>query len=228
MTKYYDNDYRWVKNTIAKHPDGISVKDIERILCRENKRLGNRPRYEKPPGRDKLYQIISDYKDKDWTYERGGGRGKTSRVKPIKEDQMSVLGDAIKGYQISEKIRNLNRLYDRRKRRLPLKDIVILFRIKESIISYPMDVVFAGLKQCKNTKTLLDQSLGIAKGQLGRIAEIELCQEDRNDEFSTILRSLKQILDSDLLESEIYADKRSYKRFLPPRNTIRKIHQKTQ
>ena len=227
MTKYYNSDYVWIKKIVAMHSDGISVKDIERILCKESKRLGSRPRDEKPPGRDKIYQIVSDYKGQDWTYDRGGGRRKTSKVKLIKEDQLSILGDAIKRIQLSEKIKKLDSLYDKRKRKLRLKDIIDLFRIKETILSYPMNVVFAGLKQHKNTNTLLEQSLVIAKKQSERIAEIELYQEDRNNEFSTIMRNLKQILDSDLLEAEIYANRRLYRRFLPPRNTIRRIYQGT-
>ncbi len=228
MTKYYESDRAWVKKIVSQHPDGISVKDVEKILCKESRRLGNRPRYEKPPGRDKIYQIISDYEGQDWTYDPGGGRGKTSLVKPIKEDPMSVLGDAIKSIHLSERIKKLDGLYDKRKRRLPLKDIIDLFRIREAVLSYPMNVVFAGLKQHKNTKTLLESSLVIAAEQSGRIAEIELCQKERNDEFSTIMRSLGQILDSDLLEAEIYADRKSYKGFLSPRNTIRRIHKGTQ
>lgn len=223
MTKYSEDDYKWVKVTVAKHPSGMSVRDIEKISSRESKRLGNRPRDEKPPGRDKIYQIVMDGKDRDWTYIRGGGKGKTSEVKPVKEDQMSVLGDAIRGIQISEKVKKLDKMYKRRRRRLELEEIVALFRIKEAILSYPMNVALTGLKQHKNPKALSEKSLGIVMTQIERIAEIELCQEDRNAEFSTIMQSLKQIQDSDLLEAEIYKDRKSYKGFLLPRNTIRRI-----
>lgn len=227
MTRYSEGDYWWVKDTVAKHPDGMSVRDIEEISCRESKRLGNRPRDEKPPGRDKIYQIVGDGAGKDWTYVRGGGKGKTSKVKPVKEDRMSVLGDAIRGFQLSEKIRKLDKLYSRRRRKLQLGEIVTLFRIKEAILSYPMNVALASLKQRKNPKALSEQSLGIVMTQIERIAEIELYQEDRNARFSTIMQSLKQLLDSDLLEAEIYKDRKSYRGFLIPRNTIHRLDRET-
>ncbi len=227
MTKYSEDDYKWVRDAVAKHPHGMSVRDIERISRREGRRLGSRPRDEKPPGRDKIYQIIVDGEGRDWTYVRGGGKGKTSKVKPVKEDQMSVLGDAIRRIQISEKIRELDSLYDRRRRKLKLREIVALFRIKESILSYPMNVALASLKQHKNTKTLSEQSRGIAMAQIERIAEIEMCQEDRNAEFSTVMQGLKQLLDGDLLEATIYKDRKSYRGFLPLRNTIHRIYLET-
>jgi len=89
-----------------------------------------------------------------------------------------------------------------------------------------MNVALASLKQHKNPKMISEQSLGIVMTQIERIAEIELCQEDRNAEFSTIMQSLKQIQDGDLLEAEIYKDRKSYRGFLPPRNTIRRIGRK--
>lgn len=226
MVKYSEGDYKWVKNTAAKHPGGLSVKDIERISRVESMRLGSRPRDEKPPGRDKIYQIVMDGKDKDWTYTRGGGKGKASKVKPIKEDQMAMLGDTIRGIQVHEKIKKLDKLYDRRKRVLRLSEIITLFRIKEAILPHPMNVALASMKQRKNPKMRSERARRTAMAQIERIAEIELCQEERNAEFSTIMQNLRQIQDGDLLEAEIYKDRKSYRRFLPPRNTIRRIRQK--
>jgi len=60
MTKYSPADYEWVKKFVGKHSRGVSVKDIERYSNEEGIRLGTRPRDEKPPGREKIYQIVKD------------------------------------------------------------------------------------------------------------------------------------------------------------------------
>ena len=78
LTNFDSQDYEWVLKISKKRKKGISPKDIIKIAQEESQVLGHRPRNEKPPGRDKIYEIIKRGAGTDWDYVEGGGNSKTS------------------------------------------------------------------------------------------------------------------------------------------------------
>ena len=228
MTNYSDVDYEWVKRFVSKHSRGISVKDIVNHSLEEGIRLGTRPRDEKPPGREKIYQIVKDYKEKDWDYDEGGGKGKTSTVKPRKIDPLAGFGHAAREMTISKKIDSLNELYSKKEKKFKLEEIIELFRVRETIISYPMRFLYLDSSHgAHDKKILFDRALVISKEEMRKIKRIETIQKKKNSKFEKTLRNLDQIRNSGLLNAEILGDRRGNKDFLNPRNTIRAMYRVT-
>ena len=227
MTKYSPEDYEWVKRFVSKHSRGISVKDIVNHSLEEGIRLGTRPRDEKPPGREKIYQIVNDYKEKDWDYEEGGGKGKTSTVKPKKIDPLAGFGHAAREMMISKRIDSLNELYSKREKKLKLEEIIELFKIREAIISYPIRFLYLDSSHGAHDKEILfNRALAISKEEMRKIKRIETIQK-KNSRFEKTLRNLDQIRNSGLLNAEILGNRREIKDFLNPRNTIRSMYRIT-
>ncbi len=223
MTKYSDIDYNWVKKFIRKHPKGVSVKDIERFSKEEGIKLGVRPRDEKPPGREKIYQIVKDYEKKDWNYEKGGGKGKHSVLISKKIDPLSGLGQAASEMTISIKLRTLDELYQRKDKKFLILDIIEFYRIRESVISYPVKVLYIDLRQSGEREVLFNRALDITKEAIKKIKRIETVQRKKNNRFDKTIENLEKIRRSNILEAQILGGTR-YKSFLNPRNTIRSMY----
>ena len=224
MTKYSPEDYEWVKKIISRYSRGISVKDIAAISNEEGIRLGTRPRDEKPPGREKIYQIIKHYEGKDWDYQTGGGKGRHSVVKPIEIDPMSGLGHAAREMVISVRLRALEELYKKKGKKFTLLEIIEFYKIRESVISYPVRFLYLDSRQGHDKDILFNRAMGISKYEIRRIKRIETIQRKLNGRFDKTLRYLDQIRNSNLFEAEITGNRREYKQFLNPRNAIRTLY----
>lgn len=224
MTRYSPEDYEWVKRFISKHPKGVSVKDIVQDSREEGIKLIPRPRDEKPPGREKIHQIVKDYAGKDWDYKIGGGKGKHSVLKPKEVDPLAGWDNAAREMMVSARIRSLDELYKKRNEKFTVLEIIELYRIKESVIAYPMRSLYLDARQGHDKEILFNRALGIAKDQIKRIKRIETIQKRVNGRFEKTLISLDQIRDSNLFEAEIFENRSKYKNFLNPRNTIRSMY----
>ena len=224
MTNYSSDDYVWVKKVITRHTRGMSVKDIIKFSHEEGIRLGSRPRDEKPPGREKIYQIVKDYAGKDWHYDVGGGKRKHSVVKPMKVDPLAGFNQAAREMVIGQRISSLDDLYKKREKTFRLLDIITLFKIRESITSYPIQFLYIDSRKGHDKDVLFNRALVITKEQIKKIKRIETIQRKKNGRFDKTFRNLEQIMNSNLLEAEIVNDRKKYKNFLNPRNTIQILY----
>jgi hypothetical protein len=225
LTKYDSKDYEWVKRFVSKHSRGISLKDILSHSLEEGIRFGTRPRDEKPPGREKIRQIVNDYNGKDWDYYEGGGKGKISMVTPKMIDPLAGFGHAAREMMISKIIDSLNELYRKKDKKFKLEEIIELFKVRETIISYPVRFLYLDSSHgAHDKKILFDRALVISKETMRKIKRIETIQKKKNNKFEKTLRNLDQIKNSGLLIAEILGDRREYKDFLNPRNTIRTMY----
>jgi len=231
---YIPEDYNWVKKTLMKHHRGVSPKDLDRISSDGKKihartwtDLGTEKNYERshiPPGRDKIYQIVHDYDGIDWDYTAAVGAGNKSVIKIKKIDTSSVIGPAAKDMLIFQKINSLEKLFDKRKEKLRLLEIIELYKIKESIINYPVSMLF-DLHNKKEEKELqFTRSLETSKKAIKKIKQIESEQLKINQKFKKTFEYLDEIKNSNLLESQIYGKGSKYKSFLSSRNSIRTMY----
>lgn len=221
MVRYISKDVMWVRKMIEKNPKGISTKDLIRIAHERGAELGNRPRDEKPPGRDKIYQIIPDWTNTYWTVCRGGGRGKHTEIKPINISKTAVLEGVISGLQISEMIKSVDALYKKKNKKFRLVKIIELARLKWAFISYPLHIIYESSGGRVNKDVALENALDMSKTQLNRIKKIEISQKRLDSRFKNTLNNLGKIRDSDLIEAEVLIARSNYKGYLVPRNKIR-------
>jgi len=220
---YRPEDYNWVKKTLMKHPRGLSPKDLDRISSDERK-IHAHTWFDRPPGRDKIYQIIDHYNGIDWDYTKAVGAGNKSVIKIKKIDTSSIIGSAAKDMLIFQKINSLEELFDQRKEKLRLLEIIELYKIKESIINYPVSILF-DLHNKKEEKELqFTRSLETSKKVIKKIKQIESEQLRINPRFKKTFEYLDEIKNSNFLESQIYGKGSKYKSFLSPRNSIRTMH----
>ena len=217
------SDYNWIKKTLMKHPRGLSPKDLDRISSDERK-IKQRTWWERPPGRDKIYQILDDYDGKDWDYTRAVGAGNRSIVKIKKIDTASRIGSVAKDILIIQEIKSLEELFNKRTEKFSLSEIIKLHKVKESIVKYPVMTIYNLHNKKKEMQLQFTRSLEISKKEIKKIRKIETEQLKINPKFKETYEYLDEIENSNLLEHEIYGQGSKYKSFLSPRNSIRAIH----
>jgi hypothetical protein len=216
------DDYEWVKKTIRQHSRGLSVRDIEKI-SKDQRDIKHNVWYERPPGRDKIFYIVKKYAGIDWDYKIGKGGGKQSLVKIKKVDTTAIIGSTVKDMLISQVINSLEDLYERKKIKFTLLEIIELHKIKESIITFPTEVLYHYYRQKKEREIKFTRALGISKNAIKKIRKIELEQKKINNKFEKTFTCLEEIRNSNLLQAEIFGNSR-YKSFLSPRNIIQTLH----
>ena len=219
MTNYTRRDYDWVLKIIKKHK-GISPKDVVRIAQDESSVLGRRPRDEKPPGRDKIYEIVNDGSDKDWVYMKGGGKSKNSSLLAKETEPLAGLEPALTHLMIFEKIKRLDILYKKRNKKFSINDLLELSLIKNSIMSFPMYAYYSDIRLRSDRDLIFQNATEAAQKQLDRIKTIERTQTKKFKEFKKIQRSIDKLHFSDLIYSEVLKNKKDFKGYLKERNFL--------
>ena len=220
---YRPEDYNWVKKILMKHPRGLSPKDLTRISS-EEREINQRTWFDRPPGRDKMYQIIEDYDGIDWDYTKAVGAGNKSVIKIKKIDTSLIIGPAAKDILIVQKINLLKKIVDKRKEKLNLLEIIELHKIKESIINYPLMILYDYENKKEEKELRFTRAIEISKKEIKKIKQIELAQLKINPRFKKTFEYLDEIKNSNILESQIYGTGSKYKSFLSPRNSIRAMY----
>lgn len=216
-------DHEWVKKTLKKHPKGLSAKDLVAISA-EEKELGMRIKEMNPPSREKIYKILKDYSGKDWDYELGGGRNKNSIIKLKGDTSLSGLGRTVKDLLISEKIRDLDTLYQKKTKRLPLKEIIELFMIRDAMLAYPVNVFYNDTRHSSDKDILFNSALSVSKDQIKKIKKIETVQRQLNDKFDKTMIYLDKLRNSKLIEVEIFDNRKDNRDISLTRNTLQKMY----
>jgi len=224
MIRYTREDYDWVLKIIKKHRRGISPKEIVEKAQELSEILGHRPRDEKPPGRDKICEIIRRGTGTDWDYHEGGGRSKTSLIKIRQADPLEDLGSALRHMLIFEKIKKLGRINEKRKKKLPLKDILELERIKYLVMTYPMYAYYIDGRPGFDRDLVFQRAVEESKKQLGIIRTIEQTQKKINNKFDKTRQNIEKLFHSDWIFAEVLKNRRDYKEYLKSRNTLRSIY----
>ena len=219
MTSYTDKDYGWVKKIINKNPKGIGLKKLIEHLNELGIQLGKRTRDERPPGREKIRQIVTDYDEKDWKYEKGGGKSKKSIIIPIKYDKTSGFGNALREILMDAKRNHLDELYNKKESKFTLVEIIEFYKIKEYIIAFPVKIYSITTEHGHDKDVLFRRAMSIVKDEMKRIRRIETIQKKKNKKFEKTLLNLEQIENSNILEAEICGSRD--KKFLIARNNIR-------
>jgi RNase H-fold protein (predicted Holliday junction resolvase) len=220
---YTSEDYNWVKKILSSHTRGLSPKDLDRISS-EQRKIHRDTWFERPPGRDKIYQILADYDGIDWDWSKTVGAGNKSVVKIKKINTSSIIGVAARDMLIFQKITSLTGLFDKRKEQLRLLEIIELHKIKESVINYPVMMLYEFYNTKEEKELQFTRALEISKKEIKKIKQIESEQLRINHRFKKTFEYLDEIKNSNLLESQIYGSGSKYKSFVSPRNSIRTIH----
>jgi len=222
LTSYTAKDYEWVKKIINKNPKGIALKKLIEYLNELGIQLGKRTRDEKPPGREKIRQNVTDYNGKDWKYEEGGGKSKKSIVIPIKYDKTSGFGNALREIRINSKRNRLEELYQKKELKFTLLEVIEFYNIKKYIISFPVKIFSISTEHGHDKDMLFMRAMSVIKDELKRIRRIETIQKKINKKFEKTLMNLEQIENSNILEAEIYGSRN--KKFVIARNNIRDMY----
>lgn len=225
ITKYGKEDYEWVKKQISlQGQKGITRRELEVISKKGGKRLLHAPRWEKPPGRDKIIQILSDRVSIDWDYNKSkGGRGKRA-VYIIKIEDPTVLLEKTVNYvayqELTERLKTLSR---KRDTKFDVHDYFELVRIRNQLLSYPMKIYHYGITgKGLNKDFIFDSMVLSVKKQLERLKIIEKSQQRLNKNFSEIVKNIEALNNSniDLIMVEPKSDSKEYHTY---KNALRRL-----
>jgi hypothetical protein len=224
-TNYTEDDYNWVRKQISlHHPRGISRREIEEISQRESKRLGLRPRSEKPPGRDKIIQILKAGIGVNWDYNKSkGGRGNKSEYIARTQDPTVLSEKTIHFVAYEELAARLNTLYRKREAKFERMDYFEFVRIRNQLLSYPMKVFHYGTREKGLDKKVMFNSLiRSVLVQLEKIKKIEKSQTRLDKNFVEIIKNTDKLNDSGI--DQVIVDPNSnIKEYVTTRNALRRL-----
>ena len=224
-TNYDPQDYDWVKKQISyNHPAGISMKQLEDLSLKESHKQGRKLRYEKPPGRDKIKQIINEGKGVDWTYQKSkGGRGKLSTILPIKPDSHVMIEKTVSMLEFNEIILSLKNIYKRRNTRFYQFDYFQLVKIRNELLSFPMKVYYGKIERGLNSDVMFKSLVSSIKKQLDIIKKIEEAQIQMDKNFPEIVRNIDRLNNSNINQVVARVGNKEDQSYKGPRNTLRRL-----
>lgn len=222
---YTEKDYGWVKKQISlNHPKSTSRKELEAISKSESKKLGLRPRSEKPPGRDKIIQILKSGTGIDWDYNKSnGGRGNKSEYVARSQDPNVLLEKTVNFIAYEELVARLNTLYRKRETKLKHQDYFEFVKIRNQLLSYPMKVRHYGtVEKGLNKDVMFNSLVSSVMIQLEKIRRIERSQARRDNNFEDIIWNIEKLNDSSI-DQIIVDPNNNIKDHVTPRNKIRRL-----
>lgn len=224
-TTYDQSNYDWVKKQISYNvPDGISRSQLEELSSKESQKPGIGLRYEKPPGRDKIKQIINDGKGVDWTYHKSkGGRGKPSKILPIKQDPYVLMEKMVSMLAFSETTTSLRDLYKRRDTKFSQSDYFRFVKIRNELLSYPMKVYYGKIERGLNKDVMFRSIVSSVKAQLDIIKKIEKTQTQTDKNFQEIIINIDRLNDSNINQVIVKIGDKEDKSYKAPTNTLRRL-----
>lgn len=224
-TNFSQQDYDWVRQQISlQHPRGISRRDLEKISRKESKRLGFRPRDEKPPGRDKIIQILKEGEGINWAHNKSrGGRGNKAEYVAITHDTFILLEKTVNYIAYEEMTARLNTLYKKREAKFGRVDYFEFVKIRRQLLSYPMKVYHYGaVEKGLNKDVMFNSLVSRVKNQLDKLKKIENSQMRLDRNFADIVKNIEKLNESNI-DQVVLDSSSNIKEHFAPRNTLRRL-----
>lgn len=202
-TRFSPEDYDWVKKQIAyHHPKGISPKELLQISLNEGKKLLHGLRSEKPPGRDKIKQIIKEGVGIDWVYQKSkGGRGNRSILLPKKLDPIVILEKTVHMIAFSELLSTIKKL--KKDVKFEKRDYFEFVQARNELLSYPMQVYYGKTEKGLKKNVMFESVVSAVKKQIEVLKKIEKFQASLNRNFPEIIKNIDRLSDSNVIEGII-------------------------
>ena len=216
-------DYDWVRKQIGYgYPPGISRKQLFEISVKESRRLGNRPRFEKPPGRDKIIQILEAGKEIDWTYQKSsGGRGNRSKILPKKMDPSVLLEKTVNVLAFGELSAAVREL--KLKPKFGKSDFFKFVRIRNELLAYPMHVYYGKTERGLNKDIMFNSLIVSVKKQIELIKIIEKFQTSKDKKFPEIIKNIDRLAGSDVIKIPVLGTSTVDESYKSARNALRRL-----
>ena len=201
-TAYTHSDYKWVKDTVNQYQkNGISRKGLWEISS-EQPRRGLRS--ELPPGRDKIFQIVTDGDGKDWEVTKSvGGRGKHTVIHPIRPDilvEIERSGYKARYSTMVENLKSFSKMVNVvNEVRFKREDFFGYAELKEQMLSLPMKI-FLTRGRIGTDKTAVFNAVAseIRSKHLKIMRKIEDDQESLNKEFPKLLEHVESLRENNV------------------------------
>lgn len=229
---YTVGDLMWVKQIVNQHQKtGVSLKDLWKISEEEPKpRHGLRS--EKPPGRDKIKQIVMDKDGTDFKIMwSNGGKGKKTVIRPLKPDEIVAIERI--GYGISyrtmvERLNSFRKMGDvPNDKPFKIKDFFDYQALKDEMLRFPMKIFLISGHFGTDKMSVFNAVVSEIRKHLRTMKRIEGDQKLLNDEFPTILKhvdALRAENSGELVLMNDTDDIRSVApQIIPQRNAIRRL-----
>jgi len=216
-------DYDWVRKQIGYSVSrGISPKELGNISLLESKKLGSRPRDEKPPGREKISQIIPAGERIDWTYLKSkGGRGNHSVLLPIKIDPTVNIEKSVHMLAFSEivstikNLKKINKFID--------SDYFEFVRIRNDLLSYPMQVYYGKVEKGLNKDIMFKSVFSTVKKHIEMLKKIEKQQTSLDKKFPEIIKNIDRLVDGGLIQTSVFGTSGIDQSYKTARNALKRL-----
>jgi len=225
LTNYIKQDVEWVRRIVSMNSKGITPKDLAKLSSMEKERRGDKighrltgTRTEQPPGREKIYQILNDYNGKLWAYNKSKGNRKAKAV-ILKNPNLNVR-DLLASTKFGNFETRLRKI-ESRKRNLGLKEFVELYRLKNEILAYPMEMAYDN-DYITSKSSILKIAGASASGLLGRINSIEsLYYSKKKFDIENVMYAISQLFKTTAIERYVLKMPTRNKAYLKYRNELR-------
>lgn len=220
---FSSKDYEWVRKQIGyNHPVGISRKQLFGISIKESRRLGNRPRFEKPPGRDKIIQILEAGREIDWTYQKSsGGRGNHSSILSKKMDPSVMLEKTVNGLAFSELVATVTDL--KMKTKFGKSDFFRFVRVRNELFGYPMQIFYGKTEKGLNKDIMFSSVVSSVKTQIELLKQIEKFQTSKDKNFPEIIKNINRLVDSDVIQIPVLGSTTTDESYKSARNALSRL-----
>ena len=220
---FSDEDYEWVSKQLSySAPSGVSPKELAKISLKESKNLGMRPRNEKPPGRDKISQIIRAGIGIDWSYQKSkGGRGHRSLLLPKQIDPVVNLEKSVNLLAFSELILTIKKL--KKQNRFSGSDYFEFVRVRNVLLSYPMLVYYGKVEKGLNKDVMFNSIVSSVKEQIQVLKKIEKYQTSLYKNFHEIIKNIDRLVDSNLIQATILGASDADKSYKAASNALKRL-----
>ena len=200
LTSYTPDDEKWMIQIVTKHSKGISTKELNKLALKDRKTTLPS---ERPPGRDKIKQILQDREGKHWETVVGGGRGNRTLIRPLKIDPIEALtrGGYVMDYNtMKENLKKFKNMGDvplleanigTKEKRFSRKDFFDYATLKNKMLRLPMEIFFqSGDHIGGNKEELFKKLVSEVTKQIKTMRKIESDQRQLRPDFPKILKSV--------------------------------------